>query len=473
MVETAVGKTLEGEALEQKAKKMKTYISFAAGMAGLLFGLDIGVIAGALPFITTHFDLDSRTQEWVVSAMMLGAAIGSVATAWISSRLGRKKSLLTGAGLFIIGCFGSALTPNVEFLICSRIILGFSIGVASYTAPLYLSEMSEKETRGRLISMYQLMINFGIVLAFLSDTALSYSGDWRMMLGVISLPAFVLVFAVFGLPDSPRWLASKGRFSDAKEVLKSLRGNLGKAAEELDEIRSSLTVKQEGWALFRENKNVRRAVWLGMLLQAMQQFTGMNIIMYYAPKIFSLAGFSSTTDQMIATVIDGMTFVVMTYVAMQFIDRIGRKPALKIGFFIMAVGTIVLGACLYMVDHGVTAAWISYLSVAMTVLCIAGYAMSAAPVIWILCSEIQPLKSRDFGIACSTTTNWVSNMIIGATFLTLLDSIGSASTFWLYGALNILFIFLTIYVIPETKNVTLEKIEKNLMEGKPLRNIGC
>ncbi len=465
--------TGEKNAAEQKSARMKTYISFAAGMAGLLFGLDIGVIAGALPFITTHFTLDSNLQQWVVSSMMFGAAIGAVVTSWISSTFGRKKSLLIGAGLFIVGSLGSAFSPSVTALISSRVILGFSIGVASYVAPLYLSEMSEKETRGRLISMYQLMINFGIVLAFLSDTALSYSGDWRMMLGVISIPAFVLIFALFGLPDSPRWLASKGRVEEAAGVLELLRGNIEKARHELAEITESLKFKQEGWGLFKVNKNVRRAVFLGMLLQAMQQFTGMNIIMYYAPKIFSMAGFSSTTDQMIATVIDGMTFVIMTWVSMQFIDKIGRKPALKIGFAIMAAGTIILGVCLYMVDAGRTDAWISYLSVAMTVLCIAGYAMSAAPVIWILCSEIQPLKSRDFGIACSTTTNWVSNMIIGATFLTLLETVGSAGTFWLYGALNITFIFLTIYVIPETKGVSLEQIEKNLMEGKSLRSLGC
>ena len=139
----------------------------------------------------------------------------------------------------------------------------------------------------------------------------------------------------------------------------------------------------------------------------------------------------------------------------------------------MAFGTFVLGACLYLIDQGSAAPWISYLAVAMTIVCIAGYAMSAAPVVWILCSEIQPLKSRDFGTACSTATNWVSNMIIGATFLTLLNTIGSAMTFWLYTIMNIIFIFFTIYLLPETKNVSLEQIEKNLMSGKKLKDIGC
>lgn len=464
--------TLNFESLEN-SKRMRKLVSIAAGMAGLLFGLDIGVIAGALPFITQQFQLTSSMQEWIVSSMMFGAALGSVITLWISSKLGRKKSILTAGILFIIGCLGCAFAPNYEVLLCSRVILGFSIGIATYVAPLYLSEMSEKEHRGRLISMYQLMVNFGIVIAFISDTALSANGDWRTMLGIISIPAFLLVLAVAKLPDSPRWLASKGYTEEALTVLNLLRGNPDKAKEELTDITDSLKVKQAGFSLFTANKNVRRAVFLGMFLQFMQQFTGQNIIMYYAPKIFSLAGFESHTDQMFATILDGMTFVVFTWISMQFIDKTGRKIALKISFAIMAIALTVLGWCLLQFENGATASWISYAAVGMTILSIAGYAMGAAPVIWILCSEIQPLKSRDFGIACSTTTNWVSNMIIGATFLSLLEGVGSAQTFWLYAILNIAFIFLTIYIVPETKGVSLEKIESNLMEGKKLRNIGC
>ena len=188
-----------------------------------------------------------------------------------------------------------------------------------------------------------------------------------------------------------------------------------------------------------------------MLLQAMQQFTGMNIIMYYAPRIFKMAGFTTTEQQMIATLVVGLTFMFATFIAVFTVDKAGRKPALKIGFSVMALGTLVLGYCLMQFDNGTASSGLSRLSVGMTMMCIAGYAMSAAPVVWILCSEIQPLKCRDFGITCSTTTNWVSNMIIGATFLTLLDSIGAAGTFWLYTALNIAFVGITFWLIPETK----------------------
>ncbi len=456
----------------KKAKRMKIFISFAAGMAGLLFGLDIGVISGALPFITTHFELTSRLQEWVVSTMMLGAALGAISTGWISFKLGRKKSLMAGAALFVIGSIGSAMAPNVACLLISRVMLGFAVGIASYVAPLYLSEMAEKEDRGKLISMYQMMVTIGILAAFVSDTIFSYGGHWRLMLGVISVPALLLMFSVFGLPDSPRWLASKGKFAKAKEVLCSLSSSDEKAEAELSEINESLLVKQEGWGLFKANKNVRRAVYLGMLLQAMQQFTGMNVILYYAPQIFKHAGFANTEQQMIATVICGLTNTLATLIAMKTVDKQGRKPILKIGFAGIAAGTFLLGACLYMIGAGYSAMWISVVAVLMTLLTITSFAMSAGPVVWILCSEIQPLKSRDFGVACSTTTNWIVNMIIGATFLTLINAFGIAVTFWIYTALNLLFIVLTFLLIPETKGISLEKIEKNLMDGKRLRDIG-
>ncbi len=182
-----------------------------------------------------------------------------------------------------------------------------------------------------MISMYQLMVTLGIVLAFLSDTAFSYSGNWRAMLGVLALPAVLLIILVVFLPDRPRWLAEKGRHIEAEDV-RMLRDTSEKAREELNEIRESLKLKQGKWHCLATNRNVRRAVFLGMLLQAMQQFTGMNIIMYYAPRIFKMAGFTTTEQQMIATLVVGLTFMFATFIAVFTVDKAGRKPALKIGF---------------------------------------------------------------------------------------------------------------------------------------------
>ncbi|TKI03097.1 sugar porter family MFS transporter [Martelella alba] len=445
------------------------FVCFMAALAGLLFGLDIGVIAGALPFLSKEFQITSQQQEWVVSSMMFGAAVGAVGAGWLSSRLGRKYGLLVGAILFVAGSLCSAFAPNTETLIFARIILGLAVGIASYTAPLYLSEIAPERIRGGMISMYQLMITIGILAAYLSDTGFSYSGNWRWMLGVITIPAGLLFIGVLFLPDSPRWLAAKGRHGEAQKVLNMLQDNSEQARRELKEIRESLKIRQAGWALFTSNSNFRRVVFLGILLQAMQQFTGMNVIMYYAPKIFGIAGFSSGSDQMWGTVIVGLVNVLATFIAIGLVDRWGRKPTLKLGFLVMAVGMGVLGTLLHM---GVETDFRKYFAIVMLLMFIVGFAMSAGPLIWVLCSEIQPLKGRDFGITVSTATNWIANMIVGATFLTMLDKLGHAPTFWIYALLNVIFIVITFVLLPETKNVSLEHIERNLMRGKPLREIG-
>ena len=445
------------------------FVCFLAALAGLLFGLDIGAIAGALPFISETFQITSSQQEWVVSSMMFGAAVGAVGSGWLNFRIGRKYSLMIGAVLFVVGSLCSAFAPDVEILIVSRVLLGLAVGIASYTAPIYLSEIAPEKIRGSMISMYQLMITIGILAAYLSDTAFSYTGAWRWMLGVITIPAVLLLIGVFFLPDSPRWLAARGSDEKARRVLEKLRDTSEQAKNELDEIRESLKVKQSGWALFVNNKNFRRAVYLGVLLQVMQQFTGMNVIMYYAPKIFDLAGFASTSQQMWGTVIVGLVNVLATFIAIGLVDRWGRKPTLILGFIVMALGMGTLGT---MMNIGISSVFAQYFAVIMLLIFIVGFAMSAGPLIWVLCSEIQPLKGRDFGITCSTATNWIANMIVGATFLTMLNSLGSAHTFWVYAGLNIIFIFITLALIPETKNISLEHIERNLMQGKPLRKIG-
>jgi SP family galactose:H+ symporter-like MFS transporter len=260
----------------------------------------------------------------------------------------------------------------------------------------------------------------------------------------------------------------KGRKQQALEVLHKLRGNEEVIQQEVREIEEQLRIPQRGWQLFKENSNFRRSVGLGVLLQVVQQFTGMNVVMYYAPRIFEGMGYN-TQAQMWFTAAVGLTNVLATFIAIFLVDRWGRKPILYTGFVVMAVGMGVVGTMMNMgtLSHGQQT-----FTVAMLLIFIVGFAMSAGPLIWTLCSEVQPLKGRDFGIGCSTFTNWIANMIVGATFLTLLNVIGNAATFWLYGALNAFFILLVFWLVPETKGTTLEHIERNLMSGKPLRDIG-
>ncbi len=298
-------------------------------------------------------------------------------------------------------------------LVISRFLLGAAVGVASFVAPLYLSEIAPEHIRGSMISLYQLMITIGILAAFLSDTALSASGNWRWMLGVITIPALILFVGVLTLPESPRWLMMKDKHALAEKVLLLLRSTHTEAHAELEAIRQSVQIKQRGWQLFRANSHFRRSTYLGILLQFMQQFTGMTVIMYYAPKIFAIAGFASTEQQMWGTVIAGLTNVLATFIAIGLVDRWGRKPILKLGFGVMAICMASMG---YMFFVGITTTTEQYTAVTLLLIFIVGFAMSAGPLIWVLCSEIQPLAGRDFGVTCSTMANWIANMIIGATF---------------------------------------------------------
>ena len=451
-----------------QSRSTARYVYVLAALAGLMFGLDIGVISGATQFIQKEFQVSDHTIEWIVSSMMFGAAIGAAGAGWMSATLGRKRSLVLAAILFVLGSVLSGAAWSPQSLIVARVVLGLAIGIAAFTAPLYLAEVASEDIRGAMISMYQLMITIGILIAFLSDTAFSYSGNWRWMLGIIAVPGVLFLFGLVLLPDSPRWLIMRGRLDEAIAVLQRLRGNSQVVAREAADIQEQLQTPQHGWHLFLENANFRRSVALGVMLQLVQQFTGMNVVMYYAPRIFQDMGYD-TASQMWFTAAVGLTNVLATFIAIGLIDRWGRKPILYTGFSVMALGLGVVGTMMHL---GITTHTEQTLTVTMLLIFIVGFAMSAGPLIWTLCSEVQPLRGRDFGIGCSTFTNWIANMVVGATFLSLLNGIGHAATFWLYAGLNLLFLLFTFAFVPETKGITLEDIERNLMQGKRLRDIG-
>ncbi len=439
-----------------------------AALAGLMFGLDIGVISGALQFIGKAFHATDTDKEWIVSSMMFGAALGALAAGVLSYRLGRKVSLILGAILFVTGSLFCSFAWSIPSLIVARVVLGLAIGIATFTAPLYISEIAPPEKRGSMISTYQLMITIGILAAFISDTLFAYSGAWRWMLGIVAVPGVLFLIGVMRLPNSPRWLLMRGRSREAREVLTELRQNDRVVDDEVRDIEEQLRRPQVGWALFRGNPNFRRSVFLGVVLQVIQQLTGINVVMYYAPRIFESAGFQGHA-QLWGTAIVGLVNVLATFVAIGVVDRLGRRPVLLAGFATMTVGMGVLGYMLHIGTHSLGA---QLFAVAMLLIFIIGFATSAGPLIWVLCSEVQPTKGRDFGIAASTLTNWVANFVVGITFLSMLNSFGDGVTFGIYAALNLLFLVFTFFYVPETKGISLEGIEANLMAGKPLRRIG-
>lgn len=439
-----------------------------ASLAGLMFGLDIGVIAGALDFIKKAFQADQRTQEWIVSIMMIGAAAGAAGAGTLSYKLGRKRSLLIGAVLFICGAVLCAFAGSVAMLMVGRVVLGLAIGIVAFTGPLYISEVAPPAWRGAMVSLYQLMVTIGIFAAFVSDSLLTASGNWRLMLGIIAIPGLAFLIAVLFLPESPRWFLLHGRTEDARLGMTALLGSRSQADREVKEIGDQLSVRQLGTTMFLRNGNFRRSVALGVGLQVVQQLTGINVIMYYAPKIFGLAGFGAGASNW-ATAVVGLTNVLATLIAIGFADKWGRKPMLNVCFVIMAIGMAAVG---FMLANGVHTDTGRYLLVAMVLLFIVGFAAAPGPLIWTLCSEIQPLQGRDFGMSVSTFTNWAANWLVGNTFLTLLSTLGQANTFWLFAALNAGFIVFVVFLVPETKGVTLESIEHKLMQGERLRSIG-
>ncbi|MEI6491548.1 MAG: sugar porter family MFS transporter [Verrucomicrobiota bacterium] len=454
------------------------FIGFTAALAGLLFGLDVGVISGAQHFIEQDFKIGDKEIELIVSALLWGAVFGTLISGVLSSNFGRRRTILVSAVIFVIGSLACSLAHNQHTLIISRFFLGIAVGVASFTAPLYLSEVAPRAIRGSMISMYQLMITIGIVLAFLSDTWLaSYAtfggvtgGHWRLMLGIIAIPAAVMFAGVLFLPESPRWLFLKGFKDHAVNVFKRMHLDDVEIAAEVQEIEDSMKVKQNGFQMFLKNSNFRRAIGLGIGLQIIQQLTGINVVMYYAPKIFALAGFENVSQQMWGTVIVGITNVLATFIAIAFVDKLGRKPIMYAGFVVMGLALLTVGT-FFNLDIAKNPQF-GYPAIGALLVFIVGFAMSAGPIIWVICSEIYPLAGRDLGVTCSTATNWISNAIVGQTFLTMLATFGGGNTFLLYGGLNALFIIFFLIFVPETKGISLEQIERNLMSGRILRKIG-
>ncbi|MBB2204666.1 sugar porter family MFS transporter [Gluconacetobacter takamatsuzukensis] len=439
-----------------------------AAVAGMMFGLDIGVISGALGPIAREFHASHLQQEWIVAAMMVGAALGVPIAARLSFGWGRQRTLLIGAALFVAGSLSCALAGSLGTLVAGRVVMGLAVGISTFTAPLYIAEIADPEHRGAMVSIYQLMITIGIMAAFVSNALFSYFDTWRWMLGVVAFPGIVFLIGVAFLPASPRWLMMRGRREAARRALQDLRGQGRSVARELREIDARLHVRSAGWALLRDDRNFRRSVVLGVMLQAIQQFTGMNVVMYYAPRILGLAGFVDHA-RLWGTVTVGAVNVAATFLAIGLVDRWGRRPMLISGLIVMSIGMALLGLS---PSDGVRAATGQALAVGGMVCFVSGFAFSAGPVIWVLCAEIQPLQGREFGVACSTVTNWVANMIVGASFLTLMDRLGLSGAFWLYAGLNALFVVLIALFVPETRGLTLERIERDLTSGVRLRDIG-
>ncbi|MFH1665683.1 MAG: sugar porter family MFS transporter [Candidatus Omnitrophota bacterium] len=443
------------------------FVAAVAALAGLLFGYDTGVISGAILFIKKQYALSVFMEEMIVSGVLLGAVIGAASSGQISDRFGRRKVIIGTAVIFAVGSACAAFSPSVPFLIAGRVIIGLAIGVASFTAPLYISEVSPPDVRGALVSLNQLAITCGIVLSYLIDYAFSWSENWRWMFAFGILPAVVLGVGMLFLPESPRWLISRSLTDKARAVLLKIHGAEHPVEDEIEAVRSTMKEEKGGWKELLEPW-LRMPIFIGVALAFFQQVTGINVVIYYAPTIFSFAGFGSASVDILATAGVGIVNVVMTVVAIRYVDRIGRRPLLFMGLAGMIVALSVLGLAFYLPTLSVALKWIA---AGCLVLYVASFAVSLGPIFWLLISEIYPQKVRGRAMGLATMANWLFNLIVAMTFLTLLDKAGKANTFWLYASVGLVGWVFCYYFVPETKGQTLENIEAHWRSGKSPREL--
>jgi len=405
-------------------------------------------------------------EEVVVSSVLLGSLAGAAAGGVLADRLGRRKLLIGAAMVFGLGAVGAALAPDTAWLIVARIIAGVAIGVASFVAPLYISEIAPVAIRGKLVSINQVALTTGIVISYLIDYAFAGSGAWRWMFAVAAVPASAFGIGLVFIPDSPRWLAGRGKVDQARSVLKTIR-NPDQVGSELNDIQASLGKQKGDWSELL-NPALRSAMIIGIGLAIAQQITGINTVIYYAPTIFGFAGLSSSSAAILASVGVGVVNVVFTIVAMQLIDRVGRRPLLLISLAGMALSLGVLGAAFSLPQFTDVLGWVSIGSLMAYV---GSFAVGLGPVFWLILSEIYPLRIRGRAMSVGTAANWSANLLVALTFLTLTKVMGKPATFWLYGAVTVAAWCFAFFLVPETKGKTLEQIEQHIRSGRHPRTL--
>jgi SP family galactose:H+ symporter-like MFS transporter len=436
---------------------MRGYVLLVASVAalgGLLFGYDTGVISGAILFVTKDFDLGTRLQAFTISVVLIGCIGGSAAAGAVADRIGRRATLFAAGVIFLVGAIVSAFTPNEAVLLLGRFIVGIGIGFSSVVAPLYISEVAPANVRGGLVSLYQFAITIGILVAYLIDYALAGDAQWRWMLGLAAIPSFVLMGGMVGMPESPRYLFKIGRDAQAHDELARIYSQSGEAKQEEHSILESLRSKSQGFEVFRQPA-IRLALFIGVTLAVLQQITGINSVIYYGPQIFQMAGVASASASILAQTLVGAVNCGMTLVAIFFVDRIGRKPLLYAGLSGMFVGLMALVVAFAQPRLSGSLATIALASMMLYVGC---FAFSFGPILWLLLSEIFPLRARALGMSISTLANWVGNFLVSEFFLASVIRLGRPLTFGIYAALCIVTILFVRSMVPETKQELLERI---------------
>lgn len=431
-------------------------VCIVAAVGGLLFGYDTAVIAGTIPFLTKHFALSEAMLGLTVSSVLVGCIFGAYFAGTVSDRFGRKKVLLICAVLFAVSAIGSAIPRNLTELVIARFIGGLGVGAASMLSPMYIAEIAPARIRGRLVSLNQLTIIGGMLVAYFVGFLLADVPDtnWRWMFGSETLPAVVFLLLLLAVPESPRWLAKQGRENEGLAILTRV-GGYEHAKAEMAEIKDAITQDENSLAILF-HPGMKIVLIIGVVLAILQQVTGINIILYYAPKIFASTG-SAVDVSLLQTVVVGAVNLTFTLVAIWVVDKLGRKLLLLIGSAGMGIFLALVGGAFY---YGrFEGPWVLLFILGY----IACFACSMGPVVWVVMSEIFPTRIRGRAMSIATVCLWIACFLVSLTFPVMLEKLDGAVTFGIYATMCAVAFVFVLLVLPETKGKTLEEIEKHWM----------
>ncbi|WP_179022004.1 sugar porter family MFS transporter [Winogradskyella forsetii] len=445
-------------------------IAAVSALGGLLFGYDTGVINGAQFYLTEYFDLSDGLKGWVVGSALLGCFVGAIIAGPLSIKIGRKWSLIISAIFFTVSAYGSGLPEifpqSVTMLVIFRIIGGLGIGVASMNAPMYIAEIAPSNIRGRMVTYYQLAIVIGFFVVFLAtyfigndlSVAENIEFGWRRMFWSELVPSILFLLLLFLVPKSPRWLALKGKDEDALSILKKINDD-DIATVEMANIKESLNKSNDGIKVSYMSKGILAIIAIGTVLSVLQQFTGINAVLYYGADIFEKALGFGKEDVLAQQILLAFVNLVFTFVAMFTVDKFGRKPLLYIGSVGMIIGFLLLAITLQQNSVGV-------LSLVGVLVFIASFALSMGPVVWVLLSEMFPNKIRSVAMSVAVAAQWAANYVVSQSFPVVMGSDMNNSATWngslpyyIFIVFILVIVFVTYKFIPETKGKTLEEIE--------------
>ena len=432
------------------------FFAAVAALGSLLLGYDTGLIGGAELSLRKDFGLTPLTEELVVSAILIGGIVGAGVSGKLSNGIGRKWSLTIVGILFAVGAILTALAPNVEAFVAFRILVGFCVGIASMVSPVYITEISPPSKRGSLVTFNRLMLTCAIPLGYGVDLAFAHAHiGWRPMFGVEAIPGVILAIGMFFLPDTPRWLASKGRWEQARQALERVAGE--KRDDELQAIGASIEKRKHTSIRELFLTGLRMALVVGIGLGVFQQLVGTAAISYYTPTIFKLAGFKSSAGDMLATIATAVATIIATIIAIFLLDRLGRRPLLFASLSGIIIALVIMG----IIALFGSSILVGYLMLVCLLIYAFAYAIGLGPIFSLMCSEIFPTALRGAGVSISVCINWIATLLVGITFLSLIKYLGVSWTFWLYAVLALGAFIFCWFLVPETKGENLEQIEQH------------